>query len=201
MAVPQPQPSEPFHDAVLWRWWCWLKADILEGVRAGEAGDVIPAEEVWKRLGLNDGRPERVRILTAYLALLEFTGPALLDLASLRSYVATDSGSEFRAQAFIERIKSRCDTLITFPLMGVYAPNFSLISARSPSAPSLCFTVTSETATSYVIERVVDGRRDLERSLPKTFEQFLPGQWKRRFTRHRKRYERYSETPNIYNIG
>jgi hypothetical protein len=47
MAIPQ--PAEPYHDAVFEQ----LKADILEGVRAGEAGDVIPAEEVWKRLGLN----------------------------------------------------------------------------------------------------------------------------------------------------
>jgi hypothetical protein len=53
MGNSQPEPAEPVRDPVFER----LQADLLEGVRAGEAGDVLPAEEVWQRLGLSASPP------------------------------------------------------------------------------------------------------------------------------------------------
>lgn len=92
---------------------------------------------------------------------LEFTGPALRDLEKLRSYVATDSGSAFRAQAFVERIKLRCETLSAFPLAGRLRPEF-LPDIRSIAVrPIVVFYRYLEDRDTVRVERVVDGRRDL----------------------------------------
>jgi toxin ParE1/3/4 len=95
------------------------------------------------------------------LALLEFTGPALLDLVSLRSYVATGSNSEFRAQAFIERIKQRCEMLVTFPNAGRLRPEFLPDTRSLAIRPIVVFYRHIKRTDTVRIERIVDGRRDL----------------------------------------
>jgi plasmid stabilization system protein ParE len=96
------------------------------------------------------------------LAELEFTGPAAQDLANLRSRVATDSGSTSRAQAFIERIQYRCETLRMFPLAGRARPEFIPPGFRSlPVRPVIVFYRYFEERNLVRIERVIDGRRDL----------------------------------------
>ena len=46
MALPQPEPTEPVHDAVF----AQLKADVLEGLAEADAGLTIPAEEAWQSI-------------------------------------------------------------------------------------------------------------------------------------------------------
>lgn len=51
---------------------------------------------------------------------LEWTEPALLDLESIREYIAKDS--EYYAARFIARIIDAVETLTEFPLIGRYVP-------------------------------------------------------------------------------
>jgi plasmid stabilization system protein ParE len=94
------------------------------------------------------------------LARLRYSRKALRDIAALRAYVVEISGSEHRAQAYLERVFRRCATLKSFPTSGRLRPDFAWNIRSVVVKTIVIFYLHTDDDWIYVL-RIVDGRRDL----------------------------------------
>src|SRR5947207_15394427 len=102
----------------------------------------------------------RPREIEPTLAGLRYSRKALRDIAALRAYVIELSGSEHRAQAYLERVFRRCATLKVFPTSGRLRPDFAWKIRSVLVKTIVVFYLYTDDDLVYVL-RIVDGRRDL----------------------------------------
>jgi toxin ParE1/3/4 len=100
---------------------------------------------------------------------IEWTEPAVLDLESIRDYIA--AGSEHYATRFVERIIDAVENLTSFPELGRNVPE-----ATEENIRELIF---NDHRIMYRVERerilvltVVHGARNLDRKKPKPWDVF-----------------------------
>lgn len=94
------------------------------------------------------------------MARLRYSRQSLRDISALRAYVVEATGSEHRAQAFLERVFRRCATLKVYPKSGRLRPDFAWNIRSVVVKTIVVFYLHTDDDLVYVL-RIVDGRRDL----------------------------------------
>ena len=93
-------------------------------------------------------------------ARVDWSGPARRDLENLFDWIGETTGPA-AAQGIVRRIRVATDLLSDFPSMGVARPDLDpLARALSINPWLVLYTIEGD---DIVIQRVLDGRRDLPR--------------------------------------
>jgi toxin ParE1/3/4 len=90
---------------------------------------------------------------------LELSRDARQDLLEIAAYIARESGSDRRGDAFLEAVFATCETLATHPEMGQLRTEFATGQYRSFSVGSYVIFFRP-TNNGIVVARVLHGSRD-----------------------------------------
>ncbi len=87
-----------------------------------------------------------------------WTDPAILDLESIRDYIARDS--EYYAARFVQRIIDTVDSLQRYPELGAVVPEFAEYGIRERLLQN--YRILYEVRTDHVlVHAIVHAKRDL----------------------------------------